>query len=437
MAAPVIMPKFEMSQETATIIEWLKHEGDEIEKGEPLLMVETDKVAMEIESPAAGVLAGVRAHPEQVVPVTEIIAYVLEPGEQLPEETEPAASEAAPSTPSARTVAATPVAQRMAETHEVDLQEVTGSGRGGRISRADIDTYLKTREDMPPSRPGKVRAVPGARRLAREMDIDLETVVGSGPRGRIQSGDVQRAAAEVATISTVIPERPTVRRTVPLAGMRRTIAERMLSSVRQAPQFAVEVDVDVSRAMAVVEDWRDGLSRSSGPRVTLTTVLVKACSWALVRHPMINAALLEDHIVEWEEVNVGVAVAVEDGLIVPVIHNADQLTINEIATRLTDIAARAQQGELRPEDVRMGTFTLSNLGMFGIDRFTAILNPPQAAILAVGRVSKRLLIEDDQTATRPLATFNLTADHRVVDGVLASRFLTDLRLAIEHPGIML
>jgi pyruvate dehydrogenase E2 component (dihydrolipoamide acetyltransferase) len=234
-----------------------------------------------------------------------------------------------------------------------------------------------------------------------------------------------------------MPQRPEVRREIPLTGMRRTIAERMLRSAREAPQFNISLEVDMARALEVVEDLRDRPESSNGPRVTLTTFLVRACSWTLARHPALNASLQEDVILEWADVNVGVAMAVEEGLIVPVIHGADKLEIQEIAERLAELTDRARQGQLRPEDVQGGTFTLSNLGMFGIDTFTAILNPPQAGILAVGRVAKRPVARDDQLVIRPVATLTLTADHRVVDGAIASRFLADLQKAIEHPGIML
>ncbi len=431
MPTPVIMPKLEMSQETATVIEWSKKEGDAVEKGEPLLTVETDKVTVEVESPASGVLAGVRAEPNEVVPVAETIAYVLRPGEALPEEPD-IETATTPQIPSA-----SPVAQRMAADHEVNLREVSGSGSGGKIRREDVTAYLEKRDARREERLAKIKAVPAARRLARELEIDLESVKGTGPGGRVQSEDVRSAAAQRPPEPGLIPQRPEVRREIPLIGMRRTIAERMLRSAREAPQFNISLDVDMARALEVVEDLRDGPEPSDGTRVTLTTFLVRACSWTLTRHPALNAALQEDVILEWAEVNVGVAMAVEEGLIVPVIHRADKLEIQEIAERLAELTDRAHEGQLRPEDVQGGTFTLSNLGMFGIDTFTAILNPPQAGILAVGRVAKRPVARDDQLVIRPVATLTLTADHRVVDGAIASHFLADLQRAVERPGIML
>lgn len=419
MPVPVIMPKFEMAQETGKILRWLKREGDPVVKGEAILEVETDKVAMEVEAPASGILAGIRAGPGEVIPIGQPIAYILLPGET------PADVGAASAGPTPR---ATPLAERIAQAHGVDLSAVRGSGPGGRVTKADVEAALAAVPE------GKVQAVPAARRLARELGVDLRAVVGTGPGGRIQSEDVRRAAAGV-------PERvptPAVRRRVPLTGMRRAIAERMLRSVREAPQFTVSVDVGMERALALVDDLSAWSAREEGPRVTLTALLVKACAWALQRHPALNAALEGEEIVEWAEVNIGVAVAVAEGLVVPVVRGADRLGVLEIARSLEEQTARAREGRLRAEDVQGGTFTLSNLGMYGVDRFTALLNPPQAAILAVGRVAKRPAVgEGDAVVVRPMATLTLTADHRIVDGAQAARFLEDLRQALERPGVLL
>jgi pyruvate dehydrogenase E2 component (dihydrolipoamide acetyltransferase) len=445
MPTTVIMPKFEMAQETGTVSHWLKGEGDSVEKGEAILEVETDKVNMEVEAPASGILVGIRAEVGAVVPIGQAIAYILQPGESWPEAKgdAPLAPTTSPSPHLADAPAGrvTPLAGRIAETHGIDLRAVQGTGSKGRVTRKDVETYLVS-PDFQPAQPeqtsGRVKAVPAARRMARELNIPLETLAGSGPGGRIQSDDVRNAAAARSTTPvTVPPGQPAVRHAIPLTGMRRTVAERMTASVRQAPQFTASVDVNMSRALAIVDDLRQVSELEDGPKVTLTTFLVKACGWALTRHPALNAALEGENILEWEEINIGVAVAVQEGLVVPVIHEADQLGIRDVAERLLELSIRARERRLRPEDVQGGTFTLSNLGMLGIDRFTAILNPPQAGILAVGRVSKRPMVEEDQVVIRPMATFTLTADHRVVDGWLAGSFLVDLQHTVEHPGLLL
>ncbi|WP_448605212.1 dihydrolipoamide acetyltransferase family protein [Thermoflexus hugenholtzii] len=432
MPVPVIMPKFEMAQESGKVLRWLKQEGEAVAKGEPILEVETDKVAMEVEAPASGTLVGIRVGPGAVVPIGQPIAYILLPGEVW--EGAPGASPAASPADAPR---ATPVAERIAQAHGVDLSAVPGTGPGGRVTKADVEAFLAQR-----AAEGKVKAAPAARRLARELGVDLRQVEGTGPGGRIQSEDVRRAAealrAGVSPEALEAPARPAIRRRVPLAGMRRIIAERMSRSVREAPQFTVSIDVEMGRAMAIVEDLVAWTEREGGPRVTLTALLVKACAWALRRHPALNATLEGEEVLEWEDVNIGVAVAVPEGLVVPVIPEADRRGVWEIARMLEEKVGRAREGRLRPEDVQGGTFTLSNLGMYGVDRFTAILNPPQVAILAVGRVAKRPVVgEGDEVVVRPVATLTLTADHRVIDGAQAAQFMDDLRWVLERPGIML
>lgn len=437
MAVPLIMPKLEMSQETGTVIEWLKQEGEAVEKGEPLLTIETDKVTVEVEAPSSGILAGVTAQPQQEIPVAQTIAYILEPGEELPTQTEQTRPSGQTVTRDASTEpASSPIAKRMAEEHGIDLRAVPGSGPGGKVNKADVATYLTEARavEHAAQEQERVQAAPAARRLGRELSIDLRAVRGTGPRGRVQSADVREAAAGDSTAELTSPR---VLRAIPLEGMRRTIADRMLRSAREAPQFTVEVDVDMSRALDAIDDHRSPAAESGDSRVTVTAFLVKACAWTLVRHPAMNAAFRDNAIVEWADVNVGVAVAVDSGLIVPTIRGADSLELKQIAEQLADLVARARAAALRPIDVTGGTFTLSNLGMFGIDRFTAILNPPQAGILAAGRVKKRPTVVDDQLIVRPLATLSLTADHRVVDGAIASRFLAGLQEAVEHPGLML
>jgi pyruvate dehydrogenase E2 component (dihydrolipoamide acetyltransferase) len=468
MPTPVIMPKYEMTQETGKIARWLRCDGDVVEKGDPLLEIETDKTNIEVESRAAGVLTGICAEPGQVVPVGQPIAYIIKPGEVWPAAAAaPApvvvtpAAPAAAATPqeSGAALRATPIAERMAAEHGIDLRAVAATGPGGRITREDVEAHLAARAAQAallPAVDGKVKAVPAARRLARELGVDLSTVTGTGPEGRIQSEDVEQAAAsakaapakvavaaeqEISASASLLfssAPRPAVRRIVPLTNIRRTIAERMTQSVREAPQFTVEVDVDMGRAMAIVQDYRDGAGASAGPKVTVTALLVKACAWALTQFPAANSMFEADQLVEWDEVNIGVATAIEQGLIVPVVHNADRLGMKEIAARLTDLTVRARENRLKLDDLQGGTFTISNLGMFGTDRFTAILNPPQAAILAVGRVAKSAMVgADDRIEVRQMASLALTADHRVLDGAAGAQFLALIQRALEHPGLLL
>ena len=446
MPTPVIMPKYEMAQETGTVIEWLKKEGESVEKGEPILIVGTDKVEMEVEAPADGILRGISAQPGDVIPIGQTIAYIVAPGEEWVPPTEQKASErpVSPPPPSVRgetRVRATPVAERMAREHGLDLAQIQGSGPEGRITRADVEAALAAQRSAPPppSPVGRVPATPAARRLARELGVDLAQVQGTGPGGRVQAADVRRAVAERREEGPTEGALIAIRRRVPLSGLRRTIAERMVQSAREAPQFTISMDVDMTRSLDALAHIRSRVEQEGqGPRITQTAWLVKACAWALQRHPAINASFAENEIVEWADVNIGVAVAVDDGLVVPVIHQADRLTLTEIAERLRDLSTRAREGSLRLEDIRGGTFTISNLGMFGVDRFTALLNPPQAVILAVGRILPRPVVtEEGDIVARPVMSMTASADHRVVDGAQVARFLADVREVLEHPALLL
>lgn len=467
MPTPIIMPKFEMAQESGTIARWLKQAGEPVAKGEAVLEVETDKITMEVESPADGVLSVILAEAGATVPIGRPIAYIAVQGEAVPSSATPVvhdpSQDAGRKTQSERR--ATPIAQKLAEEHGIDLSQVVGTGRDGQITRQDVETFLAQRERRGVDE-AKPAAVPAARRLARELNVDLRQVSGSGPSGRIQSSDVERAAAAqresgmqrasadaqfvahgvqltahgsqlTAHSSQPATHSPAVRRVLPLTGMRRTIAQRMSQSMREAPQFNLSADVNMSRALAVVEDWR-ATQTEGQPKLTLTALLVKVCAWALQRNPALNAGFENNAVVEWGDVNIGVAVALEEGLIVPVIHHADRLSLIEIAARLNDLTVRGRAGQLQLADVQGGTFTLSNLGMFAVDRFTAIVNPPQAAILAVGRAVKRMIVdEQDRPIVVPVATLTVSADHRIVDGAQVGRFLSDLQRGLERPGLLL
>lgn len=466
MPTAVIMPKYEMTQETGTVGTWLKAEGEFVRKGEVILEIETDKVSMDVESPADGTLVGISAGPGQVVPVGQPIAYLLRAGETWPEQASETSQTPVEPTPAVKSesprppaVAASPLAARMANELGIDLNGVAGSGPRGKVTRKDIENHIQASTPTAGD-DGKLRAVPAARQLARELGIDLQQIHGTGPQGRIQSADVRAFAAQRDQVAAVAPAAPlpaqpasdtvaeaqpvaapagapAIRRMVPLTSIRRTIAERMIASVREAPQFIVSVDADMTRSLAIVEDLKAGAAADQ-PRITLTTLLIRACAWSLARHPEANSAFLDGQIAEWDEVNVGVATAIDAGLIVSVIRGADKLGMRAIAAQLAALTARAREGRLKLEDLQGGTFTLSNLGMFGIDRFTAILNPPQAAILAVGRTAKRpVVLDDDRLEARPVATLTLTADHRVLDGASAARFLATIQKALERPGIMM
>jgi pyruvate dehydrogenase E2 component (dihydrolipoamide acetyltransferase) len=440
VAKPVIMPRFGMTQEEATIVKWLVKEGDRVEPDDPLAEVTTDKVNMEVPAPAEGILGGIRYAEGDTVPVTRVIAYILQEGESPPEhEPEPESAGEQVAVPAIEPVSgikASPLARKVAEKQGVPLSDVRGSGPDGRITRQDVESYLEAGEAAPAGAQGsKVRATPAARRAARERNLPLSALQGSGPRGRIQEADVLPTAGMAA--GPQLFERPTFVGgepiLVPLEGLRKTIADRMQASAQNAPHITFDVQADMTRAI----EFR-GFANERAPqglKVSMTALLVRIVASSLRRHPGMNAHLREEGILLMPNINVGVAVAIEEGLIVPVVHDADQKSLYRIAAEVNDLSERARSGKLMPDDVAGGTFTISNLGMFGIDRFTAIINPPQVGILAVGKTEQRFVPDaDGSPVARPMMTLTLSADHRALDGAQAARFLADARDAIVEPA---
>ena len=433
MSTPVIMPKLEMTQETALVVQWLKRAGEQVKKGEALLVVETDKVTVEVESPAEGILAGIRVQPGDTVPVTSVIAEVLEPGSpavspQRPLQADPAAR-------ALRQPPASPVARRMAAAEQLDLGQIAGSGPAGRITKADVAGALAA--SAVPA--GKVRASPAARRLARARQVPLEGVPGSGPDGRVQAADVLAAPAAGQAPGTP-PEalaETAGYEVVPLRGMRQTIAGRVQASYRSIPHITLTVRVEMAEFERAREQLNAWAAAGGGSHVPVTALLVKATAWALRRHRWLNSRWQGAEIHLLSQVNIGVAVALPEGLIVPVVRHADQKGLEQIAGEISDLAQRARQGKLSPGDVAGGTFTISNLGPYGIEHFTAIIHPGQAAILAAGAIQDEVVPVDSQPAIRPILHLALSADHRIVDGSVAAQFLADLKAALEHPALVL
>lgn len=458
MPTPFIMPKFDMDQETATVVEWLKKEGESVEIDEKVLVVETDKVAIDVPAPAGGTLSRISVEPGDVVPVTTVIAYILAEGESeadLPVQDDVSSSPATvepvsdhQEETSKTPIVGTPLAKRMARELGINLIDVPT--KKDRITKVDVERYLANRNDVAPEDSAPIRsrvtvpATPAARRLAKDLDLDLASISASGPRGRVQATDVRSAAEKRPAIREMKPaqfERAAERQ--PLVGMRRTIAKRMQSSFHTAPHIALTIEVDVSqleqtrtRMNALL---KEAVPEEKAKKVTITALLVRIIAWVLVRHPYVNASLIEEEIYLWKEVNVGVATAIDDGLIVPVIHQANRLTVGEINDHLINLTTKARSGQLTLENVHGGTFTLSNLGMFGIQQFRAIINPPESAVLAVGQVRRKPVVVDaeDNVEVRPVMSLTLSADHRVIDGVAAARFLSDITKAIETPDLLL
>jgi pyruvate dehydrogenase E2 component (dihydrolipoamide acetyltransferase) len=438
MATTLIMPKVDMDQETGTVVEWIKQDGDKVDKGETILIIETDKVAIDVESPASGILQGIQAEPEDVIPIGTVIAYILELGEELPESVKtqdiPPSSQSPVTTPSVDSakIDASPVARNFAESHNIDLRKIAGTGPSGKITKSDVQDKLAASHNDGTGAE-KVFATPAARRIARERGLKLTNIIGSGPENRIQAADI---FPEPVALPQAISESDV--KIIKLRGIRRTIAERMTASYQTAPHISFTMRVDMSRLKEIRAKLNIKAVETDQPFVSVTALLVKAVAWTLKQHPLLNSTLKDDEIWLFPDVNLGVAVALSEGLIVPVVHKADQKSIGAIASELNDLVPRARQGQLAPIDVDGGTFTISNLGPLGIEQFTAIINPPQSAILAVGAIQPEVFLnEDSQITTHPIMRMTLSVDHRIVDGAVAAHFLKDLREVLESPELIL
>jgi len=393
MPTDVIMPALGMAQEKGSLVSWLKAEGEAVTKGEPLMEVETDKATVEVEAPASGLLAHVTAAPGDEVPVGQRIAVILAPGESLPKESAKAAPPSA--APAAPTISP-PEPSSVSRVHAAPIQ-------------------------------GRIAASPAARRIAKERGVDLASLKGSGPKGEIVAQDVQRAK-EMETGAPGGP--PRVKETVPLSAMRRIVGERMSKSKQTAPHFYVSMEVDMSEVNRKRAEWKE---KKAEIVPSINDFILWASAQGLRDFPLLNAAFTDKGIQIFSDINIGVAVAIEEGLVVPVIRNADRLTLQQLARQSRELAEKAARKKLFPLDYEGGTFTVSNLGMFGVDTFVAIINPPQCAILAVGQVAPRAVPHDSAIAVRPMMTMTLSADHRVTDGVVAARFLKEVKELLEKP----
>jgi pyruvate dehydrogenase E2 component (dihydrolipoamide acetyltransferase) len=422
VANEVKLPRLGQGMEAGTIVKWLKSEGDRVEKGEPLYEMDTDKVTQEVEAPLSGVLLRI-AVAEGEAPVGATIAYIGEADEVLP-----------PADADGRTSEAD-AAERREGGVPTGVAEI-------QAERPAASPSAPSREPAPvDSGAARIKASPLARRLARERAIDLATVSGTGPEGRIVAEDVERAAtAAPAAVPAAAPFelRPVAQgavERVELSNVRRTIARR-LTEAWQAPSFQVSRSADMTQPLALrgrlVARQPDG-----EPRISVSDLLTKACAVALVRHPGVNALWAEDAIEIHGSADIGLAIAAPNGLIVPVVRGCEQRMLAELAAARSDLVARARAGTLTTADLEGGTFTISNLGPFGVEEFVAVLNPPQAAILAVGAIEQRPVVREGALAVAPMLTLRLTCDHRVVDGALAAEFLGTVKELLEEPGLML
>jgi pyruvate dehydrogenase E2 component (dihydrolipoamide acetyltransferase) len=398
MAFSVVMPALEMAQETGKLIAWRKKEGDRVAKGEPLLEIETDKAVMEVEAPADGILAGITAQAGADIPVGQTIAWIVAPGEKLPTENQSAA--------------AAPAARGKTESHAAPV--ATGAPDVAAVQGARIS--------------------PKARRLAKELGVEIATVRGSGPGGEILASDIQAAAAPRASSAPAAPAKSSLE--VP-STLGRLMAERTTQSWTTVPHFFVTREIEASALNEYREKLIGEIERTHKIRITHTDLLVALVARVLLKHPRLNSSWTAEGIRLYDHVNLAVAIAVNDGVVAAVIPNAHVASLAEIATQRRDVAERARVGKLRPADIADATFTISNLGMYHVDQFSAIITPPQAAILAVGSIADRVVAIEGKPAVRPIMTLTLSCDHRTADGARAAMFLRDLAEAMADPATQL
>jgi pyruvate dehydrogenase E2 component (dihydrolipoamide acetyltransferase) len=413
MATEIKLPRLGQGMESGTVVRWLKQEGERVEKGEPLYELDTEKVTQEVEADASGVLLKISVQ-EGEVPVGQTIAVIGEEGEDVPE--------------------AEPEEEEVEETPEEEGSRAPARDEEREEGRRASATEQVTEAREPSRADGRVKASPLARRIARERGIELAQVRGTGPEGRIVAEDVERAVAGPAptAATTAAAAEPEVEQ---LTSIRKTIARR-LTKAWEAPVFQLVISADMTRAQELRARLVE-LTREGETKPTVSDVLTKVCAAALLRHPQVNAHYADETVTRFSTADVGMAVATDRGLVVPVIHGAERLTLAEIAAARADLVTRAREAKLQQADLEGGTFTISNLGMYGIEQFVAVLNPPQVAILALGAIEEKPVVVDGDLEINPMMTLTLTCDHRALDGSVAAEFLGTVRALLEEPGLAL
>ncbi|MCY3555585.1 MAG: dihydrolipoamide acetyltransferase family protein [Gemmatimonadetes bacterium] len=449
MATEIIMPVLGMTMESGIIVEWMKEEGDSVTEGEVLFNVETDKSVMEVEAKATGTLLKILHGPGDDVPIQQVIGFIGEAGEDIAEAVDAG-------DPGDGDAAKTGTATDSTESATTGLDGATTAGAADGTANGTTggqDARLAAGAGTP-GPPGRVKISPKARRHARDLGIAIEHIAGTGPGGRIVFSDVEAFAARTAAAAQApagapaTPTAPTtpapapaaagpglkrIQRRAPLSGLRKVAATRLAESASTIPHFYLTMDVDMTRLTGLREQLIAYGEKRGLARVSVNDLIIKAAGIALRSFPAVNASLEGGEVVEYADVNVGFAVALDDGLVVPVVASADQKSVFDIAAATRYLGEKARGKGLGPEDYGYGTFTISNLGMFGVDQFTAIINPPEAAILAVGRVKDTPVVVDGKVEIKAMMSATLSSDHRLIDGAVAGQFLAHLREILEQP----
>jgi pyruvate dehydrogenase E2 component (dihydrolipoamide acetyltransferase) len=436
MATKVYMEALSPTMEEGRLVTWMKHEGDQVNEGDVLAEVETDKATMELVARGGGVLRKQLLAEGDTANVGTVIGVVAAPDEDVSSIVGDVVAQ------EASTTAEAPKAKEVARAEEggADMGKAGAAVAAG--GQTEMDQVERAHEHDAASyelaENGRVKASPLARRLAEEKGLDLNRVQGSGPGGRVIKRDIEaaREAPTAAPAHAAAPAPAAAYEEVPLTQMRKTIAKRLTQSIGPIPTFYLTVEVDMSQAVALRQKINERFAKE-GIKVSPNDLVIKAVAAALRKHAWVNAAWTGESIRLYNEVHIGVAVAVEEGLITPVVRNADKKGITEIAQEVKELAGRAREKKLKPEEYTGSTFSISNLGMFGITEFTAVINPPEAAILAVGTVEEKVVVEDGEMVVRPRMRLTMSCDHRVVDGATGALFLQTLKRYLEDPMMMI
>ncbi|MEN2465731.1 dihydrolipoamide acetyltransferase family protein [Ornithinibacillus sp. JPR2-1] len=449
MAKEIFMPKLSSTMAVGTLLQWFKEEGEAVEVGEPLFEIMTDKINIEVESYEEGILLKKYFQEDDEIPVNTVIGYIGSSDESVPAESpgvsgeeskeevtstnensnEPIATSTTEETvetnpPSSNgKVRATPVARKLARENDIILSSVAGTGPKGRIQKQDV---LQALENT------RILVTPLARKIAEENGIDLKEITGTGVHGKIEKADVIEAIEKAKKQSaSATGER------VKLKGLRKAIAEKMLESVRTIPHVTLTSEVDMTKAIEVRKALLPVIEGQTGYRLSYTEIIMKTVAHVLGNHPKVNASLIDNEIIYNKDINIGLAVAVENGLVVPSLKQVNTRGLAELTEMSKILGKKARESKLTPDEMQGSTFTISNLGMYAIDGFTPIINPPETAILGVGRIIEKPVVVEGQVEVRPMMVLSLSFDHRVIDGAPAAEFLTDLKASLENPFSLL
>ena len=438
MSVNITMPKWGLTMKEGKVTKWFKNEGDPVQEGEELFEVETEKITNKVEAAGTGILFQIVVPVGTTVPTGTIVAVIAEPGEELErieglqmgevvEGTTPSPGGPAPAQPEKpreqRFVPATPAARRLAKEMDIDLALVPGTGPGGRITEGDVTKY---HEEGPP--PPKI--TPLAEEMARQAGLDVSAIAGTGEDGKITKEDVERALETRGSKEEAEPVH-----SIPFTGMRKSVAENMHASLQNTAQLTSFTEVDVTEMVRFLALVRDEYKRDKGVRVSYNDIIIQATSRVLKRFPIMNSTLVGDEILLHDSVNMGIAVALPEGLIVPVLQDADKKGLLQIAREVRELARKAREGTLSVDEVTNGTFTITNVSMFEVDGFTPILKPPETGILGIGRIKERPAVYEGEITIRSTMFLSLTFDHRVVDGAPANEFLETLARYLQNPTL--